>query len=84
MPNPVIVYSTPTCGYCRVVKELLTRRGVPYTEQNAEDPGVLDDLETRAGQQIQTVPVLEAGGKFLVGYDPKGTLVFLRQNGYTI
>ena len=84
MPIPVIVYSTPTCGYCGVAKRLLTHWGVPYTEQNVEDPGVLDDLCTRAGQPIQTVPVLEAGGMFLIGYDPKGMLVFLRENGYIL
>jgi glutaredoxin len=82
MPIPVIVYSTPTCGSCRVVKEFLARRGVPYTERNAEDPGVLDDLNARAGQQIRAVPVVEAGSDILVGYDPMALDVLLRKIGY--
>jgi glutaredoxin len=78
----VIVYSTPTCGYCRVVKEFLQQKGVPFTERNAEEPGVLDDLSARVGQPVQTVPVVEVGDSFLIGYNPLELDRILGDNGY--
>jgi glutaredoxin len=28
----IIIYSTPTCGYCRMAKEYLKSKSVAYTE----------------------------------------------------
>ena len=79
---PVIVYSTPTCGWCKVLKEFLNRKGVPYTERNATEPGVLEDLTARSGQEIRMVPVVEAGKDILLGYDPLELDRFLGKIGY--
>ena len=82
MKPKVFVYSTPTCTYCRVVKEFLRARGVPYMERDAEKPGVIEDLSARAGQSIRSVPVIEIGEDFLVGYDPLTLDQILQKNGY--
>ena len=32
MTAQVEIYTTPYCGYCRMAKQLLTRKNVAYTE----------------------------------------------------
>ncbi len=64
----VTIYSTDTCGYCKMAKEFLASKGVPYTEYN-----VGTDLEKRkemiekSGQM--GVPVIFVDQEILVGFD---------------
>lgn len=64
----VIIYSTDTCGYCKMAKEFFTSKGVSYTEYN-----VGTDLEKRkemiekSGQM--GVPVILVDGEITVGFD---------------
>lgn len=64
----VIIYSTDTCGYCKMAKEFFASKGVAYTEYN-----VGTDLERRkemiekSGQM--GVPVILVDGEMLVGFD---------------
>ena len=45
----VTVYTTGFCGYCVRVKSLLNRRGIAFTEVNAEDhPGLREQLLARS------------------------------------
>lgn len=64
----VIIYSTPTCTYCKHAKEFLTSKNIPYTEYN-----VASDLERRKEMVDKTgqlgVPVIDVDGKVLVGFD---------------
>jgi glutaredoxin 3 len=41
---PVEIYTTPFCPYCLAAKELLTRKGVSFTEIN-----VMGDATDRNG-----------------------------------
>lgn len=64
----VSIYSTPTCGYCRMAKDYLRERGVRFTEYNVA-------TDTRKGEEMvrksrQTaVPVIDFNGTILVGFD---------------
>ncbi|MBI3634317.1 MAG: glutaredoxin family protein [Candidatus Yonathbacteria bacterium] len=64
----VTIYSTDTCGYCKMAKGFFTENGVPYTEYN-----VGTDLEKRkemiekSGQM--GVPVILVDGDMVVGFD---------------
>ena len=66
-----IIYTTPTCKYCKPSKAYLTRKGIPYTEKDASDPEVAKEAFSLS--QALTVPVilLKNGRKrrVLVGYD---------------
>lgn len=64
----VTIYTTPTCGYCKMAKEFFTANNVNYTEYN-----VGTDLEKRkemiekSGQM--GVPVILVGDEITVGFD---------------
>ena len=67
----VIIYSTPTCVYCRMAKEFFTKNGVNYTEHNvAEDEKAYQDMLKKSGQM--GVPVIDVNGEIFVGFDKKG------------
>ena len=64
----VIMYTTPTCGYCRQAKEYLKTRKVAFVEKNvAADDAAAQDMIRRSGQR--GVPVLIIGGEVIVGFD---------------
>ena len=75
-PSPsidVIVYSTAWCGYCRKVKAWLTQKGIAFTEKDVErDPGAAAELAQKAaaaGVQPRGVPVIDARGTQVLGFD---------------
>ncbi len=63
-----VVYTTPTCPYCRMAKDYLAQRGVPFTERDvAADPAAAQELERLTGQRA--VPVIQVDGQVVVGFD---------------
>lgn len=64
----VTIYTTPTCGYCKMAKEFFAENNVNYAEYN-----VGTDLEKRkemiekSGQM--GVPVIFVGDEMTVGFD---------------
>ena len=64
----VIIYSTPTCGYCHVAKEFFKRHNVDFVEKD-----VAADLEARqemlTKSQQMGVPVIDVEGQIMVGYN---------------
>lgn len=69
MPN-IIIYSTPTCGYCRMAKEYLTSKSVPYTDVDVSaDRAKQEELVKKTGQF--GVPVIEVDGKLIIGFDKR-------------
>jgi glutaredoxin 3 len=64
----VTVYTTSWCGPCRRAKDLLRRKGVPFTEVDVEEvPGAREEMERRSGRI--TVPQVFAGDRHLGGCD---------------
>jgi glutaredoxin len=56
----VLIYTTPTCGYCQQVKNYLTQRGVSYVERDlSRDPGAAQEMVRLTGQQGVPVTVIE-------------------------
>lgn len=65
----VVIYTTPTCPYCMIIKKMLKENNIPYTEKNvAEDDSALQELTKKTDGQI-TVPVIEINGKIIIGFD---------------
>ncbi|MDO8463305.1 MAG: glutaredoxin domain-containing protein [bacterium] len=63
-----IVYSTPTCPYCKMAKEYFDEKGVTYEDVDvAADPGRADEMVKKSGQM--GVPVIDIGGTIIVGFD---------------
>ena len=68
MEGTVTVYSTPTCPYCRMVKEFLKEHNIDFKEVNiAEDAKARQEIIDKTGQS--GVPVTEIGDKLIVGFD---------------
>ena len=73
MENKVIIYSTPTCVYCKAAKEFFVENNVEYTEKNvAEDQEAQKEMIKKSGGQM-AVPVIDVNGEILIGFD-KGKL----------
>jgi glutaredoxin 3 len=64
----VTIYTTPTCGYCKVAKEYFKTQHVPFTEHNvASDQRKAEEMLRKSGQM--GVPVIDVNGKIIVGFN---------------
>jgi glutaredoxin-like YruB-family protein len=64
----VAIYSTPTCGYCKMAKEFFGENNVEFTEYNvAEDLEKRQELVSMSGQM--GVPVITVDDTVIVGFD---------------
>ncbi len=62
------IFTTPTCPWCKRAKEFLKQKKVSYTELDVfEDNKARQEMISLSGQM--GVPVLEIGGKVMVGFD---------------
>ena len=66
----VTIYTTPTCVYCKAVKEFFKENNVEYDEKNvAEDEQARDAMVEKSGQL--GVPVIDVKGNIVIGFDEK-------------
>jgi glutaredoxin 3 len=66
--SEVVVYTTPTCGYCHQVKQYLAQREIPYKEIDvAADPQAAAEMVQLSGQR--GVPVVVIGGQVVIGFN---------------
>ncbi|MBI2638730.1 glutaredoxin family protein [Candidatus Peregrinibacteria bacterium] len=70
----ITIYSTPTCGFCKMLKAFLQSQSIPYTDRNVAD----DDKAASEMQQVvpgnMSVPVVvfnkgEKDQEIQIGYD---------------
>lgn len=66
----VAIYTTPTCVYCKMAKELFQEYNIEYTEYNvAQDAEKRNELIERTGQM--GVPVITINNEVIIGFDEK-------------
>ena len=64
----VVIYSTPTCPYCKRAKDYLSRKGIPYTDINvAVDKDAAKEMIQKSGQM--GVPVITIDNEIIVGFN---------------
>ena len=64
----VTIYSTPTCVYCKSLKEYLGQHNVQYQEIDVSaNEKELEKMVAISGQM--GVPVIDIGGEIVVGFD---------------
>ena len=64
----VVIYSTPTCPYCKRAKDYFTQKGIAYTDYNvAEDREKAKEMIQKSKQM--GVPVIIVDGEVLVGFN---------------
>lgn len=75
MPT-VIVYGASWCGACHDAQAYLKKRGIPFVEKDIEaDPNAAREMRTKLASVRKpggSIPVIDVGGRILVGFDPKG------------
>jgi len=64
----VKVYSTPTCPYCRMVKEYLSSKGIAYENIDvSSNPAMAEEMVNISGQM--GAPVVVFGETVIIGFD---------------
>lgn len=64
----VSIYTTPSCSYCRMVKDWLKQRNVRFDEYNvAADPRRAEEMVRKSGQM--GVPVTDVNGRVIIGFN---------------
>ncbi len=64
----VVIYTTPTCTYCRTAKEFFQERGVQYEEYDvSQDSERAQEMIQKSGQT--GVPVIDIDGEIIIGFD---------------
>lgn len=64
----VIVYTTPTWPWCRVVKDYLRSNNISYIEKDViKDQKAAVEMINKSGQR--GVPVIDIDGNIVVGFD---------------
>jgi glutaredoxin 3 len=64
----VIMFSTPTCTYCRKAKQYFRQKQVPFRDVDvSKDQSAARDMVRRSGQQ--GVPQIQIGNQVIIGFD---------------
>lgn len=64
----VIVFSSPTCGFCKMAMEYFDDKGVAYTEKDITvDQDALTFILEKVGQAV--TPIIKIGDTIIVGFD---------------
>lgn len=70
----ITIYSTATCGFCKMLKSYLQDKGIEYSEKHADqDPAIAQELYDKSGQLGVPFTVIEKNGKEeqVLGFDRK-------------
>lgn len=68
----VTIYSTQTCGYCKLAKEFFHKHNIAYTEYDAgTDRQKAREMIEKSGQMGVPVIIIEKDGQeeLIVGFD---------------
>ncbi len=66
--EPVTLYTTPSCGYCRMAKDFFQANNIQYQEKDvAIDSAAREEMLNKSDQL--GVPVIEIGENILIGFN---------------
>jgi glutaredoxin len=77
---PVTLYTSKDCSVCTLGRQLLQRRGVPFTEKTVNSNE--DTLALQKQEGTQQVPVLRVGRQQVIGYVERDWHAYLDAAGY--
>ncbi len=63
----VVIYTSPTCAWCRKTKEFFQKHEVKYDEKSVVEEKYAKEALDKSGQI--GVPVVEIEGRIVVGFD---------------
>lgn len=66
--KPVSIYTTETCGYCKLAKEFFQKNNVQYSEYDVgRDLAKRQEMIEKSGQM--GVPVIFIGDDMVIGFN---------------
>lgn len=68
----ITIYSTATCGFCRMLKSYLLSKNIAYEEKHADqDPAIAQELMEKSGQLGVPFTIIEKDGheEGIIGFD---------------
>jgi glutaredoxin 3 len=76
----ITIYTTPTCGYCKIAKDYFKLNNIKFTEYDvSRDSQKAIEMVRKTGQM--GVPVIEANGKLVIGFNrPELDKILLNKN----
>jgi glutaredoxin len=70
----VIIYGADWCKPCHAAENYLKQKGIPYVHKDVDDDRSaqeeMADKLSAAGIRTRSIPILDVGGKLLVGFEP--------------
>src|ERR1043165_9870873 len=68
--NPVIIYSTTWCGFCKMAKDYFDKKGITYIDKDVErDQDAYNELMHKVQGNYMGVPVIDIDGQIILGFD---------------
>ena len=70
--KPVAIYTTPTCGFCKLTKEFFKQNKVAYSEYDVSvDSAKAQEMVEKSGQMGVPVVTIGEGDKqeLIIGFD---------------
>lgn len=74
---PVVeLYVTSWCGYCKMMEQVLDKKGIAYTAYDIEK----DDHAAQIYRELhgRGVPLVRVGSKVVYGYDPDTVISYVK------
>ena len=66
--SKIIIYSTPTCPYCNLVKDYLNQKGIEFEEKDVSlDRAAAREMIEKSGEM--GVPQIDINGTIIVGFN---------------
>jgi glutaredoxin 3 len=66
--SKIIVYSTPSCPYCNLVKDYLKQKGIEFEEKDVSlDRAAAREMIEKSGEM--GVPQIDIDGTVIVGFN---------------
>jgi glutaredoxin 3 len=66
--SKIIIYSTPTCPYCNLVKDYLIQKGIEFEEKDVSlDRTAAREMIEKSGEM--GVPQIDINGTIIVGFN---------------
>lgn len=72
----VVLYATGWCGYCKLTRRFLDRKGIPYQDFDIEN-----DAQARKAYEALGgggIPFVDVNGTLIRDYDPKAIMAALK------
>jgi glutaredoxin 3 len=77
--NVITIYSAPWCAFCHMAKHYLDGLKIPYKDIDVDsDPNAAQELVAKTGQA--GIPVIEIGGKTIIGFNKPAIDAALEEN----